>query len=103
MIIIYNKQDLDLTKVSEEGAYFMGREAYIRGENPAENPFSRKDQDLFFHEWQAGYHDCQENYGKASFGSEPNYYETCPVCSCDMDEKNNCPNHCDWINKEDVQ
>lgn len=103
MIIIYHKRDLDLSKVSEEGAYSMGWESWFRGENPAENPFSRQNQDLLFHEWSAGYYDCQENFGKALFGSKLNYYKTCPVCACDIDEKSNCPNHCDWINKEDIQ
>jgi hypothetical protein len=59
MIIIYHNRDLDLTRASEEGAYSMGWEAYFRGENLSENPFSRREQDLLFHEWSAGYYDCE--------------------------------------------
>jgi len=103
MIIIYNKRDLDLTKVSEEAVYSMGWESYFRGESPSENPFLRREQDLLFHEWRAGYYDCEEEYGKIAFGKDVNYYKTCPICDCDMDIKNNCPNNCDWIDKGDEQ
>ena len=93
MVIQYDGKSLELDKCTNSDAlYSMGWEAYLRGE--AQNPFDSDDKR--WNEWDSGWWDCREEYGKSGFGRDPKYFETCPICDCEL-SKGNCPNNCKWL------